>query len=275
PVAERTRYLPDCWYFLYLYDPRTTTPLVNAKPTMAMWNDLVAKMQAGSIATTLNPFVQLYGALPTEGAIRAGFYPGRLQRQYGINFFAGREEENMTIPWGINSIWYGSGAKYSWKGICNCLNTTAYGRTGPEIFRWVGPDNNELLFKWYYPDSTNMSWGGYAEARVIANKTSSPNSTPPAGSAQYEIHQRSISHFDANLPGLPIGAFGEGWDDVSWQSTSTETIVHDWNTGHPSDPAYLSNGLDYFQALEAFRSSLPAQRGGFGIDWDLWPTSMS
>ena len=29
--------------------------------------------------------------------------------------------ENQTLPYGLGCLWAGSGAKYSWKGICGCL----------------------------------------------------------------------------------------------------------------------------------------------------------
>ena len=112
PAAEQSRYNADCWYYLYLYQHHRTA---------AQFQALITAMQSRHITVPLNPFVSLYGAMPTEAAIRAGFYPGRIARQYGVQFLTAQEMENATIPWGLASIWAGSQGRYSWKGLCACV----------------------------------------------------------------------------------------------------------------------------------------------------------
>ena len=58
---EQARYNADCWYYLWLYEHHRTPSQFQA---------LVTAMQTGHIQVPLNPFVTLYGALPTEAAIR-------------------------------------------------------------------------------------------------------------------------------------------------------------------------------------------------------------
>ena len=47
--------------------------------------------------------------------------------------------------------------------------------------------------------------------------------------------------------------------------------------GGSGDRAVVSNEVDFFQALEhaGVVPSLPALRGGFGNDWDMWPISLA
>lgn len=252
PSDEQARFNADCWWYLYLYEHHRTPSQFQA---------LVTAMQTGHIQVPLNPFVTLYGALPTEAAIRGGYYPGRLQRQYGLTFTVGQEMENQTIPWGISSIWKGSGGKYTWKGVCGCASQAPYGDRTDEVFRWRGPDDQDLLMKWYQLAS-NDSWGGYAEAR--ANLSSA-------------ALQNTINHFSVRPPLLPItGLFGIGWDDVQYTSTDLENLAQSWNTAHGGgDHVRISSITDYFAALEPLAGSLNVLKGGWGNDWDLWPTSLA
>ncbi len=249
---QQARFNADCWWYLWLYEHNRTSSQFAA---------LVNAMQTGHIQVPLNPFVTLYGALPTEAAIRAGYYPGHLQRQYGLDFFVGQDMEKHTIPWGIASIWKGSGAKYTWKGVCGCETSTPINDRTDEVFRWRGPDDQDLLMKWYSLDA-NTSWGGYAEAR---------DNLSAAGV------QNTIDRFSARPPFLPIsGIFGIGWDDVGYLSTTIEDLAESWNLAHGGgDHIRISNITDYFTALEPYAPSLPVLKGGWGNDWDLWPTSLS
>ncbi len=252
PVDEQARFNADCWWYVWLYEHHRNA---------AQFQGLVTAMQTGHLQVPLNPFVTLYGALPTEAAIRAGYYPGRLQRRYGLEFTVGQQMENQTIPWGLASIWKGSGAKYTWKGICGCVTQAPYGDRTDEVFRWRGPDDEDVLMKWYQLTS-NTSWGGYAEAR---------DNLSSAGI------QATIDRFSARAPLLPFsGIFGIGWDDVSYTSTADESLAHSWNVAHGGgDHVRISNVADYFGALEPYAPSLNVLRGGWGNDWDLWPASLA
>ncbi|MBI3784223.1 MAG: hypothetical protein HY270_12575, partial [Deltaproteobacteria bacterium] len=254
PAAEQARYNCDGWYWLWLYKQNRTA---------SQYQALIDDMQSGHITAPLNPMVTLYGALQTEAAIRAGYYPGKLQRQYGSPFLLAQAIENETIPWGISSIWAGSGAKYTWKGICGCATAGTNGNraANTEVVQWQGPDNKSLLLKWYYLNN-NQSWGGYAEAR---------------GNLSSAAVQGSINHFNAQAPFVPLtGLFGGGWDDVSWQSSQFETLAHQWNTTHVGgDQVQVSNGIDYFQDLEGHAGQLATVRGGWGNEWDMAPVSLA
>ena len=50
-----------------------------------------------------------------------------------------------------------------------------------------------------------------------------------------------------------------------------------YNASGTGDTAIVSNGIDFFQALEAagVPSQLNTLRGGWGNDWDMWPASLA
>ena len=252
PPATQARFSADGWYTAWLYRQQRSP---------AQFQALIDAMQSGHITVPLNPMVTLYGALPTEAAIRAGYWPGRIARQYGVDFRVAQDIENQTNPWGLVSLWAGSGVEFTWKGVCGCATNAPYNSRSDEVFRWQGPDGQELAMKWYLLDG-NASWGGYAEAR--------DNLSLPA-------IQNSIAHFTSRPPFAPVvGLFGGGWDDVRYQTTAFVDLAAQWNAAHPGgDRVVVSNIADYFDALQASGASLPVQRGGWGNDWDLWPAALA
>ncbi|MEJ2583025.1 MAG: glycoside hydrolase, partial [Acidobacteriota bacterium] len=136
---EQARYTPDNWWWMYLYEQNRSPEQFAA---------LIEAVRSGHITVPLNPFVTLYGAMPTEAVIRAGYYPGRIGRKYDIEFPLAEAVENRTSPWGLASIWAGSAVEYTWKGVCGCVDE-APDRIDDELFIWQGPDDKTLLFKWY------------------------------------------------------------------------------------------------------------------------------
>lgn len=250
--SEQARFNADCWYYLYLYEQSRST---------ADFQRLIDAMTSRHVTVPLNPFVTLYGALPTEAAIRAGYYPGQIERRFGVSFAAAQDIENQTNPWGIASIWAASRVRYTWKGICGCATQAPYNNRIHEVFRWEGPDGQQLLMKWYQLAS-NDSWGGYAEAR--ANRSA-------AGI------QATIDHFRPRSPFVPLsGLFGVGWDDVNYRSTELVGLAQSWNAAHAGgDQVIVSDQIDYFEDVESQPVTLPVLRGGWGNDWDLWPAALS
>jgi alpha-mannosidase len=254
PPEEQARFNADGWYYLYLYERNRS---------QQQFDELIGRIQDGHITAPLNPMVTLYGALPTEAAIRTGYYPGRIERRYGIPFRIGLDMENATNPWGLASLWAGSGGLYTWKGICNCSSPIApFANRTDEVFRWQGPDNRELLMKWYQIAGSNRSFGGYAEARDNLSQAAI---------------QTAIDRFGGRPPFLSsTGLFGAGWDDVTYKSSDVVTLAQQWNAAHSGgDRVIVSNEVDYFQALESRRADLAVLRGGWGNDWDLWPAALT
>ena len=69
----------------------------------------------------------------------------------------------------MGSLWAGSGVKYSWKGVCECATKLeGLSHRDNEIYKWKGPDDSEIIMKWYNLSNSlmnNQGLGGYAEAR--------------------------------------------------------------------------------------------------------------
>jgi alpha-mannosidase len=254
PPEEQSRYTPDNWYWMYLYENNRTPE---------QFEQLVEAIRSEHITIPLNPFVTLYGALPTEAVIRAGYYPGRIARRHALELPLAENIENHTSPWGLASVWAGSGVRYTWKGGCGCVQSAPH-RSDDELFFWEGPDGKTLLFKWYELLASNRDWGGYSEAR---DNLGSP--------AQIDDE---IARTQSRQPGISVtGLFGAGWDDVGWETNAIVDAVEAYNDGSGPDRAIVSNGIDFFEALEASgeTSLLGTLRGGWGNDWDMWPASLA
>lgn len=250
----RAKYAADSWWYLYVYLQRSTPKQIDR---------LLRAVRADSITFPLNPLVELYGAMTTEAAIRAGYWPGRMQRLYGISFPRAQSMENATMPWGLASIWRNSGAEYSWHGICACITDTPYANRTTPLFRWRGPDNEEMLVKWYPFANRTTNLGGYAEARE--NMT-------------FSRLGRIARRTDLAPSGVPlIGVFGLGWDDVMSLSQTPYDVAKQWAEQVPPSPnrVIVSNGEDFFQALQPYAPQLPQLQGGWGLDWDLWVSALT
>ena len=104
--------------------------------------------------------------MPTEAILRSMYYTGKIERQYGLSFPLVMANENQTQPYGLGMLWAGSGARYSWKGVCNCdarkLSRLYGGTRRYEIYWWTGSDGSKILLKWNSLDGY-YSIGGYAE----------------------------------------------------------------------------------------------------------------
>ncbi len=252
PAEEQPRFAADCWWYLYNYQQHRSPD---------QFQRLIAAMRSGHISVPLNPLVQLYGAMPTEAAIRAGYYPGRIERQYGVAFRRAQNIENHTSPWGLASLWAGSGADVTWKGVCGCATDAPYRDHAVDLFRWQGPDDKELLMKWYAFEG-DRTRGGYAEAREISSMASLAS---------------ALAQAKAQTPAVPLtGLFGIGHDDVVSLTDAPSRLAAEWRqSGTPEDRVIVSNGIDFFDALRPHVHRLPVLRGGWGNDWDLWPAALS
>ena len=78
---------------------------------------LVRRIRDGHISVPLNALVSTYGGTPAEATLRGMYYAGRLERRFGIRFPLAIAMENQTLPLGLGSLFAGTGARYSWKGV--------------------------------------------------------------------------------------------------------------------------------------------------------------
>ena len=228
---------------------------------VADFQRLVDALKDGHISAPLNPLVITYGGVPAEGVIRSMYYPGQLERRYGLDFPLAIAMENAGMPYGLGAVWAGAGAEYSWKGVCSCPSLIpGLQNRAREIYNWIGPDGSRILMKWnslHGPD--NESMGGYAEARR------------PSEVLDYVTRDAG---FAARYPYNTIGAFGQGWDDFSTRNLLIQQTCKS-NTD-PNRTCIVSDSVDFFREFDSlYGQAIPTLAASFGNEWDLSPASMA
>jgi alpha-mannosidase len=223
---------------------------------------LIGRVRDGHISFPLNALVSTYGGAPMEAILRGMYYAGSLERRFGLKIPLAIAMENQTLPYGLGALWAGSGAKYSWKGICGCLTKlNRNGRRPHEIYWWAGPDGSRILMKWnsLTGNTGSRSMGGYAEART------------PEAEIEHVCHD---ADFRKRYPFPVIGIFGKGWDDLKTLTDEFVTVAKAKTTADRQ--VIVSNMTDFFQDFEAHHgASLPAFSASFGNEWDLYSASVS
>jgi alpha-mannosidase len=233
----------------------------------AQFQRLINRIRDGHIGVPLNPLCVVLGGAPAEAVVRGMYYPGQLERRYGLRFKLAYSMENQTLPYGIGALWAGAGAKYSWKGICGCATkvSNAWDRQY-DIYWWVGPDGSRLLMKWNSMlgnmpglDSASKGMGGYAEARYPSNVVD-----------YVDTNASFIARFAYNV----IGAFGQGWDDLK---TLTQTFVAAAQAKtNANRQVIVSNEQDFFEDFETtYGANLPNVACTFGNEWELYVASLA
>jgi alpha-mannosidase len=247
----QSRFNCDGSYWVWTYE--------KYKPA-ADFNRLISRMRDGHISMPLNPLILCPGGMPAEAVIRGMYYAGQLERRFNLRFPLVISMENQTLPYGLGALWAGSGARYSWKGICGCGTKVpdAWNREH-EIYWYTGQDGSRVLMKWNSMLTGNKGMGGYAEARS------------PGGIVDYV---GSDAGFIARYPYKVIGAFGKGWDDLKTLTSEFVSIAQ--AKSNTNRQVIVSNEVDFFQDFEAnYGSSLPVVSESYGNEWDLYCASMA
>ena len=264
PSALQMKWSADGSFWMWNYQKNRTA---------AQFTRFMSRVTDGHLTVPLNTLVSVYGGQPTEAVLRGMYYAGHMERAYNVRFPLAIAMENQTLPYGLGSLWAGSGAKYSWRGICNCATkVTNAGNRPHEIYYYGGPDGSKVLLKWQsmFPAVNSQARpsqgiGGYAEARFPADIV--PFVDTDAG-------------FKAKYPFTVIGAFGRGWDDLE-----TLTPLNNATYSFPAVAKALSNSnrqvivsneVDFFKDFEAtYASSLPTVATTFGNEWELSIASLA
>jgi alpha-mannosidase len=253
PPEYQSRWHADGSLWLWTYE-RNKTP--------AEFRRLMDRVRDGHISFPLNALVSTYGGTPTEAVLRGMYYAGSLERRFGLRIPLAIAMEDQTLPYGLGGLWAGSGAKYSWKGICGCLTQLNPARRRPhEIYWWKADDGSRILMKWnsMRGDAGNRGLGGYAEART------------PAKEIEYVDHD---ADFRKRYPYPVIGIFGKGWDDLKTLSNEFVTVAQAETT--PQRQIIVSNINDFFVDFEkSYGKTLPEFSGSFGNEWDLYSASLT
>ena len=243
--------------------------------TPAQFNRLISSIRTGHISSPLNFLVSTYGAQPTEAIIR-GMYPaGKLEREYNLRFPLAVCMENQTLPLGLSSLWAGSGAKYSWRGVCGCdsrLPNKNLMHRKHQLYKYSGLDKRSVIMKWYNLGQNNATPGGYAEAR---GEYKPKDTLAGLGLVISSLEKMcdTIST-DSRYPYNTAGAFGYGWDDLATY-VSPYFINAAIANSNNNKRVRVSNEEDFFKDVETNYPDLPAESVTYGNEWDLYCASMN
>ncbi len=256
PPEKQSRFSADGSLWLYEYEK-------NRSP--GDFQRLIDNIKSGHISAPMNPLVITYGGVPVEAVIRSMYYSGQLERRYGAQFPLAIAMENAGMSYGLGSVWAGSGAKYSWKGVCNCPSRVPeLDNRDQEIYNWLGPDGSTILMKWnsLHDPADFTSIGGYAEARK------------PGAALDLVTTNAASNGFAARYPYNTIGVFGQGWDDVLTTNLDIQNTCK--TKSDNTRNCIVSNTNDFFDEFSAlYGDKIPTVSAGFGNEWDLAPASLS
>ena len=274
-VTYRQSFLTMIDYYLNKMDatqnnPSDTQMRWNCDGSLWMWEyeknrtpqqfeRFLSRIRDNHMSVALNPLVLVQGGAPAETVLRGMYYPGLIERRHNVKFPIALAMENQTMPFGLASLWAGSGAKYSWKGVCNCAtDIPGLNNRDREIYYAGGRDGSKMLMKWQSQLTTNQMFGGYAEA---------------FDPMQSILFAENNSTFRNKYPYPVIGAFGAGWDDIQYTSDEFVTVAQQNST--PNRRIIVSNQEDYFRDFETNHGAgLETFSAAFGNDWDIYVASM-
>lgn len=228
--------------------------------TATQFSRFMDRVRDGHMSVPLNALVLVQGGAPAEAVLRGMYYPGLIERRANVRFPIAIAMENQTLPYGMPSLWAGSGAKYSWKGVCNCAtHVSQLGNRDREIYYAGGRDGSKVLMKWNSQFVSNQSFGGYAEA---------------FDPMQAITFAETNSAFQTRYPFPVIGAFGRGWD--GFQYTSDEFVTTAQQNSNANRRVIVSNQQDFFQDFETnFGNGLETFSASYGNEWDALIASMA
>jgi alpha-mannosidase len=218
------------------------------------------RIRDGHMSVALNPLVLVQGGSPAEAVLRGMYYPGLVERRNNVHFPVAIAMEDQTLPYGLPSLWAGAGAKYSWKGVCNCAtHVPGLENRDREIYYAGGRDGSRVLMKWNSQFANSQNFGGYAEAY-----------DPLASIGLAENN----SNFQTKYPFPVIGAFGAGWDGLQYMSDEFVTVAQ--QNSNQNRRIIVSNQQDFFQDFETNHGAgLETFAAAYGNEWDALIASMA
>ncbi|MXS79082.1 glycoside hydrolase, partial [Nitrosomonas sp. JL21] len=255
PSHHQARWNADGSFWMWVYQKNRTS---------AQFQRLINRIKSGHFSMPLNALVLSNGGTPAEAVLRGMYYPGQIQRAYDVDFPIAIAMENQTLPYGLSSLWAGSGAKYSWKGVCNCASHVPHlSNRDREIYYMGGPDGSRVLMKWYsyqlINNNEDAAIGSYAEGR-------------DAYAAVDFID--NDAKFKSLYPFPVIGVFGKGEDDLLTTDNVFVTTAKDLTTSKRK--IVVSNQLDFFKDFETHHGAdLETFAASYGNEWELYSASMS
>ncbi|WP_046243320.1 glycosyl hydrolase-related protein [Hymenobacter terrenus] len=242
----------------------------------AQFKRLMAAIRSGHIGSPLNTLVSTYGAQPTEAVLRGMYYAGQLERTHKLRFRLAEAMENNTLPMGLSSLWAGSGALYSWKGIGGYGSQMTYesrDHRRHQLYHYTGLDSSSVLMKWYaYKEKKTAPLGGYAECRLVV-KSKEPTKEIGQVINMLDAFCDTVSA-QSIYPYNVAGAFGYGHDDLDTY-LSPPFIDAARNGSTPTRKVRVSNEEDFFRDVAKTYPKLPTESVSYGNEWDIYCASMN
>jgi alpha-mannosidase len=256
PYPYQNKWNCDGSFWIYTYEKNRSSE---------QFNKLIDQVRKEKITFPLNPLVGLYGPAPTEATLRGMYYAGTLERRYGLDLKLAYIMEDQVMPLGLSSLWAGSGAKYSWHGVCACATKVKGMKTNGivrphEIYWYKGLDDQMVLMKWNTISWDNMHLGGYAEAAI------------PADAVKQCIELMSDKN---RYPYHIAGAFGVGWDNL--KTLTNKYVTEAKNLSDKDHQVIVSNEIDFFEDFEkAYGKLLPSETISYGTtEWGISIASLA
>lgn len=221
---------------------------------------LIEQIKNEKITVPLNTIAAVHGIAPLEVTLRDMYFAGSLERKYGLNLDLVINMEDQVLPLGLSSLWAGSGAKYSWRGVCACATKVkGFQNRTNEIYWYKGLDDQKVLMKWYSLYLNNRRLGGYAEAR----------------NPKHSIELCKDLMTTNKYPYLISGAFGKGEDD--YLTTTSEFIKAAKDYSDSDYQIIVSNEIDFFKDFEKeYGSVLPSETISYGsTEWGISVASLA
>ncbi len=251
PSDSQMRWSCDGSLWMWEYE-RNRTP--------SQFDRFLGRIRDGHMSVALNPLVLVQGGSPAEAVLRSMYYPGLIERRSNVHFPIAIAMEDQTLPYGLPSLWAGSGAKYSWKGVCNCASWVPQLQSRDrEIYYAGGRDGSKVLMKWNSQFVSNQSFGGYAEA---------------FNPMQAITFAETNNSFQTKYPYPVVGAFGRGWDDLQYTSDEFVTIAQ--QNSNANHRIIVSNQEDFLRDFETnHEAGLETFAASYGNEWDALVASLA
>ncbi len=247
PYPLQSKWNCDGSYWVYAYQQQRSDE---------RFDKLISQIRSGKITVPLNTLVGVNGVAPLEATLRSMYYAGYLEKKYSLELDLAMNMEDQVMPLGLASLWAGSGAKYSWHGVCNCATKVKGLTSRPhELYWYTGLDGQRVLMKWYSLSKSldNRELGGYAEAFDPKKSITLCRELMKSDRYPYTI----------------AGAFGMGWDNLA---TTTGSFLQVAREQSNSDcQVIVSNEIDFFRDVENnYGEVLPSETVSYGTsEWGI------
>lgn len=252
PYAYQNKWNCDGSFWIYTYEKNRSKK---------QFEHLIKQIKEDKITVPLNGLISLFGMVPFEATLRDMYYAGSLERRFRLKLDLVLSMEDQVLPLGLSSLWAGSGAKYSWRGVCACATkVTGLEYRANDMYWYKGLDDQKVLMKWYSVNHSMIT--NRKEYRYnLGNYLEASNQKNAIIDCKDLMNDRKRYPYDISA------AFGKGGDDLQTLTNKFPIIAKE-----SSDSAYqviVSNEVDFFRDFEKqYGDKLPSETVSYGsTEW--------